>query len=233
MAIQTINIGQIANDGTGDDLRVAFDKVNDNFEELDLRFPEEATGANLGALGQGVFAEANNSRLTFKRIIGGTNISLSATNEAITIDGPQSLDQLLTITDSGSVTVQTGQTLGINGGVGITTRADGQTIVIDAGAGVLGADTSPVLNAALDANGQNIASAGTVTATQFNGPLEGLVYGVDIRTIAGFYDDFDFGAFRPSYTAIIQWLQGEVDVDFGTFVAPGLVFGEVDLGSFV
>ena len=35
MAIQTINIGQNVNDGTGDDLRTAFDKVNDNFTYLD------------------------------------------------------------------------------------------------------------------------------------------------------------------------------------------------------
>ena len=34
MAIQTINIGNIANDGTGDDLREAFIKVNNNFTEL-------------------------------------------------------------------------------------------------------------------------------------------------------------------------------------------------------
>ena len=34
MAKQTINIGTVANDGTGDPLRTAFDKVNDNFTEL-------------------------------------------------------------------------------------------------------------------------------------------------------------------------------------------------------
>jgi hypothetical protein len=34
MAKQTINIGSIANDGTGDPLRTAFDKINDNFTEL-------------------------------------------------------------------------------------------------------------------------------------------------------------------------------------------------------
>lgn len=34
MAQQTINIGTTANDGTGDPLRTAFDKVNDNFTEL-------------------------------------------------------------------------------------------------------------------------------------------------------------------------------------------------------
>ena len=34
MAKQVINIGTSANDGTGDPLRTAFDKVNDNFTEL-------------------------------------------------------------------------------------------------------------------------------------------------------------------------------------------------------
>lgn len=34
MAQQTINIGSAANDETGDPLRTAFDKSNDNFDEL-------------------------------------------------------------------------------------------------------------------------------------------------------------------------------------------------------
>ena len=34
MAKQTVNIGSAANDGTGDPLRTAFDKINDNFTEL-------------------------------------------------------------------------------------------------------------------------------------------------------------------------------------------------------
>ncbi len=34
MGQQTINIGTVANDGTGDPLRDAFDKINDNFTEL-------------------------------------------------------------------------------------------------------------------------------------------------------------------------------------------------------
>jgi len=34
MAKQTINIGTTANDGTGDPLRTAFDKTNDNFNEI-------------------------------------------------------------------------------------------------------------------------------------------------------------------------------------------------------
>ena len=34
MAKQTVNIGTVANDGTGDQLRTAFDKLNDNFNEV-------------------------------------------------------------------------------------------------------------------------------------------------------------------------------------------------------
>lgn len=44
MAKQTINIGSVANDGTGDNLRVAGDKINDNFTEL-YNISQNAAGA--------------------------------------------------------------------------------------------------------------------------------------------------------------------------------------------
>ena len=34
MALQLINIGSIADDGTGDDLRTAFQKINSNLSEI-------------------------------------------------------------------------------------------------------------------------------------------------------------------------------------------------------
>ena len=34
MAIQTIKVGQAVNDGTGDDARTAFTKINQNFTEF-------------------------------------------------------------------------------------------------------------------------------------------------------------------------------------------------------
>ena len=34
MAKQTINIGTVANDGTGDSVRTGGDKINDNFNEI-------------------------------------------------------------------------------------------------------------------------------------------------------------------------------------------------------
>ena len=44
MAKQTINLGSAANDGTGDKLRVAFDKINDNFDELYAQGDKGAKG---------------------------------------------------------------------------------------------------------------------------------------------------------------------------------------------
>ena len=40
-----IDIGDLPNDGTGDPLRVAFDKINNNFEELALLAPTGPTGS--------------------------------------------------------------------------------------------------------------------------------------------------------------------------------------------
>jgi len=55
MAQQTINIGTVANDGTGDPLRTAFDKINDNFTEV-YGFDGDITGvtAGTGLTGGGV-----------------------------------------------------------------------------------------------------------------------------------------------------------------------------------
>lgn len=233
MAINDINIGSIANDGTGDDLRTAFDKINNNFTELDTRFPKETTGINLGNIGEGIFVSADQGELSFKKIVAGSNISIASAANNITISSTGGLDSLLIVSDSGSITVERGQSLSISGTDGIQTRTIGQNLIVEATDGVLAADGDPTLSATLNANNNNIIDAGTVTATQFNGPLEGLVYGVDVRTIAGFYNDFDFGEIIvPNYTSIIEWLQREVDVDFGTYVAPGLVFGTVDGGTF-
>ena len=73
MTIQNINIGNIANDGTGDDLREAFRKVNENFDELDLRQPESTTGSSLGT-GVEVFAGKVRDALTFKNLTAGSNV---------------------------------------------------------------------------------------------------------------------------------------------------------------
>jgi hypothetical protein len=51
LSLQTINLGDYANDGTGDDLRTAFAKVNLNFGNINTNFPgklSEDTEPKLG-----------------------------------------------------------------------------------------------------------------------------------------------------------------------------------------
>jgi len=48
MAKQTVNLGSSANDGTGDPLRTAFDKINDNFDEI---YGADAVGTNIDISG--------------------------------------------------------------------------------------------------------------------------------------------------------------------------------------
>ena len=55
MTIQTINIGNVVNDGLGDDLRSAFQKVNANFSDLSAQL--SITAVNVNDTGVGVFKE--------------------------------------------------------------------------------------------------------------------------------------------------------------------------------
>jgi len=56
MAQQSINIGAAANDGSGDPLRTAFDKINDNFSEL-YTVSGAGPGNNLALSGNSIISE--------------------------------------------------------------------------------------------------------------------------------------------------------------------------------
>src|SRR6056300_1589591 len=128
MTIQNINIGNIANDGTGDDLREAFRKVNENFDELDLRQPEATTAAGIGT-GVAVFAGKVGDQLTFKNLTAGTGMSVAAV-AGNDIQISTDLQGMLVVTDGGSINVDDGETLRIIGGAGITTNLSGNTLTI-------------------------------------------------------------------------------------------------------
>ena len=88
MPIQTINIGNYANDGLGDDLRTAFEKVNSNFNLLNTT--DTTAAANVGT-GSGVFAQKSGTTLQFKSLKGGSNVTLSSDGTSITINGSGNL----------------------------------------------------------------------------------------------------------------------------------------------
>jgi hypothetical protein len=84
MAIKTINVGNVVNDGSGDDLRTAFVKVNDNFAELNDRQGQDNTASNVGA-GTGLFKEKIGVDLRFKSIVPGDGITITPGTSTVTI----------------------------------------------------------------------------------------------------------------------------------------------------
>ena len=92
MTIQTVNLGSYANDGTGDDLRTAFTKVNSNTEELDLT--RVVSAVNLG-LGAEIFKDKVAKNLQLRKINAGINITVTQNANDITIATPDSINNLV------------------------------------------------------------------------------------------------------------------------------------------
>jgi hypothetical protein len=153
MAQQTINIGSAANDGTGDPLRTAFDKINDNFDELygstaeanDLL--EDSTpqlGGDLDVNGRRITSARSNEDIVLLPNgtggvvasglrIAGTTLSAddSSTvniNEALVVDGTMAVSGASTLT--GAVTASS--TLGVSGITTLTTTVIDNLTIQDA-----------------------------------------------------------------------------------------------------
>lgn len=221
MALQTINIGNIANDGTGDDLREAFIKVNNNFENVNsLLLATDVTAENLGT-GLGLFAQKSDDILQFKGLRAGGGVTLTETGTSITITGNSGLTELIVLSDSGSVLLPGGdQLLSIYGGQNISTRVAGTGFIIDlTGDNLVEKDPAPTLSGPLNANSQNIIGANTISALDFIGNLTGLVHGIDIRTVANALNNFDLGPIS-NITNVLEFIVVFSSLDFGTFVAP-------------
>ena len=114
MAKQVIDIGTTANDGTGDPIRDAFDKVNDNFTEL---YTDDAGDVDSIIAGTGIAVDAATGNVTVTNsapdqtvaLTGGTQISTSGTypNFTITNDAPNA-------THTGDVTGSAALTIASN-----------------------------------------------------------------------------------------------------------------------
>lgn len=72
---QVIGIGTVANDGTGDTLRVAMDKVNDNFTELYAVAPQAAVYANPLVLDATTYKDYKCASVTGNMTVNLTNMS--------------------------------------------------------------------------------------------------------------------------------------------------------------
>lgn len=80
MAIQNINIGSSANDGTGDPIRTAMDKINDNFTEL-YSVTGAGSGQNLSISANSLISENSNGNIILDP--SGTGTVVVATGAGI------------------------------------------------------------------------------------------------------------------------------------------------------
>ena len=225
MAIQSINIGNIANDGTGDDLREAFIKVNNNFTELNTSVTSVNLQAeNLGA-GTGLFAQKSDNTLQFKTLQAGAGVTITPGGNTVSITADSGLTQLILISDDGSIILPGGgQSVNLQGGTNVQTKVESGNLKINVtGSGLVELDTSPQRGGNLDADGNNITNGGTVTASNFNGALEGLVYGIDIRNISSSLIDFDMGGVELTATNVMDFIILTTDYDMGTYASPQAV----------
>ena len=153
MARQAINIGSSANDGTGDPLRTAFDKINDNFVELygsdnDLNTLDANLDLNNFAITTGV----TNGNITLTPN-GTGNIALGS----ITINGSQ-----ISSNDSTQITladnIQTTGTLNVDGATALgSTLTVATSLALATGATVTGID-----NGALGSSATLLATQGAI-----------------------------------------------------------------------
>lgn len=215
MALKNINVGNFSNDGTGDDLRTAFVKVNDNFKELEFIQGQNNTISNIGA-GIGLYKEKIGVDLRLKSLIAGDGIGL--TNNANDVTITSLTNSIVTInTNTGTLTVSNpNDSINIVGGNGIVTSVTNKTITITAPDFKIENDPNPKLEGDLNLNGFNIFG-GTVTA-DVTGNLTGNVYDIDVRELRDSFYSIDFGniIIRTAPELLLQISQ----VDFGTFNNP-------------
>jgi hypothetical protein len=192
MAIQSINIGNAVNDGLGDDLRTAFQKVNANFTDLNASLT--ITASNLGTAGEGVFKEKTGTDLKFRRLLAGTKITLDSFTDSIRINSSQP-DAFTSITTNGGEIVASNTTDSATNTLAITIQGAAQY-------------TAPTIGQ----TGRNIRV--TKTANK--------VISIDtVLDLNQILLSYDFGNITSDFDHPIQLALAAANIDFGTLTAPG------------
>jgi hypothetical protein len=85
--LEEINLGNVVNDGTGDDLRTAFEKVKTNFEYLYNNGFAPVSAENIGTTGLGIFKQKNsNSDLELRKLDALGPIRLQLVGDVLQLD---------------------------------------------------------------------------------------------------------------------------------------------------
>jgi hypothetical protein len=145
MTIQPINIGNVVNDGLGDDLRTAFQKVNANFTSLAAE--TTVTGANVGTSGVGLYKDKVGAVLEFKKLVAGTKMQLVDATNGVEINNTAPDAFVRFDTDSGSMLASTHQQITLAGTLSsgyVTGRKDIE--VTTSGSNIYFKNTIPVVD---------------------------------------------------------------------------------------
>ena len=157
MAKQVIGIGNAANDGSGDPLRTAGDKINDNFNEF---YSKVGDGSNLHPL-------------TFPNVTG-TVLTTANSNVGATTTSSSDADHVL-INDGGILKKITPANLGIGsgGGGGVTIQDEGNALstagttlnFVGAGVTASGTGATKTITIAGSSSGITVQDEGSALST--------------------------------------------------------------------
>ena len=209
MAKQTINIGSIANDGTGTNLRDGAIIVNDNFNEIytalgngsAITLTATPTELNLLTGATSIVTDTNTVALSNKTISGSNNTLSNIGNSSLTNSSFSIRDD-----SSSAISIDLGGTLKIKSNDGITTTvSQGDTINIQLDGTVLTATSINTLS-----NKTISASSNTISGLT-NASLNGSA-GITNANIANAFIQFSDESSTVNSTALggkLEFLAGE------------------------
>jgi len=170
MAKQTVNIGVTANDNTGDPLRTAFDKLNDNFDEVYAAGP---AGTNI---------QVSDNTIASTNTNGNIDLDPAGTGKVL-INGPMDANGVVSLnsTVTGNITPTANVTYNIGSGTSAYDEIHGNVLhvgslilrEVDTQLEIFRSDDST--NAILSGNsttaGSVLNNGNTVVALTQNGPI--------------------------------------------------------------
>lgn len=203
MTIQKVNIGNVVNDGLGDDLPTAFKKVNANFDYIEENYT--ISGSNLaGNRGFKVYRDTVASQLRFRNLVPGRRVALEETSDAIIISSTQEDSFIQIATDNGTVIAQSSPYLTIRGQTGNTVIAEGSTITVKSSA--LTSVVTDYGRLSVENNSIQIVGSPTVTTRVSNNQIV-----IDTKTFTSVLTE-DGNAISSSVTPVLE-IVGENGVD--------------------
>jgi len=234
MAIQTINLGTYANDGTGDDLRTAFQKVNANILEL----YSTVYGANVGE--NPPISGVEEGELWWSTVEGRLYVYYnSAWVDASPVDGNVTYD-LTAETTTGGATLQLNGTdlsvdnIKIASGTNITVaRTDANTITLSSTSYTGDVTGNVTGNASTVTNGVYTTGDQTISGTKtFSSTISGNVTGNAGSVTNGVYTTSSVNALADVDTVTATPIVGQALVWNGTNWVPGSVAVESGNNNF-